>query len=95
MPPMRPVPVPLTVSFPERVQMKPPVKISIPIAGDAFNCSPIRVSEPGVPMKLGGTVSLGTIKILAIRFSAVNLLIGMSSFLKEFTESFLQKPLSD
>ncbi len=61
-----PVPVPLIVSFPPRVQMKPPVKISIPIAKDAFNSSPIKVSEPAVPMKLGGTVSLGIIKILSI-----------------------------
>ncbi|MBW4424329.1 MAG: hypothetical protein KME50_07690 [Nostoc desertorum CM1-VF14] len=63
-PPLPPVPLPLMVSFPEAVTMKPPVKISIPIAGDLFESSPTIVSLPAVPVKLGGTVNLGIIKIL-------------------------------
>ena len=69
-----PVPVPVILSFPENVLITPGFKISIPIATDAFDSSATKVSIPEVPIKLGGTVSLGIDKILSMRIITVCIL---------------------
>ena len=66
-PPVLGLPVPVILSFPENVLITPGFKILIPIATDAFDSSATKVSIPEVPIKLGGTVSLGIDKILSMR----------------------------